>query len=347
MTGKPKLLFIKHKDFTARTVDNDIAILSQKYNVILYNADISKNTTFVIGILKQLVYLILNIHRFNAIFIWFADYHSYLPTLFSKILKKKSILCLGGYDGHWIIPGNPRTAKEKLRKFCVVKSVKYSSFVFTVSKWLAGFMDGVVEKNKIDVAYCCIDSYAFGNSEDLQKENIILTVGGGGYLYETKRKKLDFFIEVGNYFTLKFPEYDAKFILIGHDENSETYLYLKQYIKSDKIQLLPVINNISQLKVFYQKAKIYSQFSEYEAFGISIIEAMLNKCIPIVFNGGAMPEVVGNAGIIINKYNIEYTAGLMKDILDDKYASLTEKAKQRVEENFTINHRKEILFKYI
>ena len=74
---------------------------------------------------------------------------------------------------------------------------------------------------------------------------------------------------------------------------------------------------------------------------------MLNKCIPIVFNGGAMPEVVGDAGIIINNYNIEYTAGLIKDILDGKYAALTEKAKQRVKDNFTINHRKEILFKYI
>ncbi|MGH2574217.1 MAG: glycosyltransferase family 4 protein, partial [Ignavibacteria bacterium] len=203
------------------------------------------------------------------------------------------------------------------------------------------------DKSKVEVAYCCVNPDEFEHTQEFQKENLILTVGGGGFLFETKRKKLDFFIEVGNYFSEKFPDYNAKFILIGHNEDTETYNYLKTFVKSSNIEILPVINDSYELKSYYQRAKVYCQFSEYESFGIAVIEAMLNKVIPIVYNGGAMPEVVGSTGIIIKDFNISNTADIIKDILDGKYEKLREMAKERVINNFTLQKRKEILFKHL
>jgi glycosyltransferase involved in cell wall biosynthesis len=351
---KPRLLFIKHKDFNARTVDNDISILKQKYNVKLYNVKIGRNLTFISGFLKMFLYLIFNIYRFKVIYIWFGDYHSYLPALFAKIFNKKCILCLGGYDAHWIIPGKARSIKEKFRKFCVIKSVKYATYVLPVSNWLAEFVCDVAEKNKIKVAYCCINPEVFEIEKDInkidlksKKENIVLTVGGGGILYETKRKKIDYFIEVANHFNKNYPEYNARFIVIGHNENTVTYDYLKKFIKEKNIEILPEINDPEILRKYFQKAKVYCQFSEYEAFGIAVIEAMLSDTIPIVYNGGAMPEVVGDAGIVINEYNVEKTAELIRQVFDGTYEHLRKKCRNRVLDNFTIENRKKILFKLI
>jgi glycosyltransferase involved in cell wall biosynthesis len=260
---------------------------------------------------------------------------------------KKCILCLGGYDAHWIVPDKTNTLKEKFRKFCVLKSIKYASVILPVSNWLAGFVKHLKSEDQIRVAYCCVNPRYLNDEKNPLKENWVLTVGGGGFLYETKRKKLDFFIEVGNYFSKSFPEYNAKFVLIGHNKDEITYNYLINFIKSPNVTILPPINDTAVLKEYFSKAKIYCQFSEYESFGIAVIEAMLNKTIPVVYNGGAMPEVVGDTGIVINDYDIKKTALIIKDIFDGKHDGLKAKTKQRVIDNFTTSSRKEIIFQYI
>ena len=52
---------------------------------------------------------------------------------------------------------------------------------------------------------------------------------------------------------------------------------------------------------FFQKAKVYCQLSRAEAFGVSIAEAMHFNCFPIVTNEGAMPEVIGDLGLIVKR----------------------------------------------
>jgi glycosyltransferase involved in cell wall biosynthesis len=44
---------------------------------------------------------------------------------------------------------------------------------------------------------------------------------------------------------------------------------------------------------------VYVQLSRHESFGCSVAEAMLCRCIPVVSNAAALPEVVGDCGIVI------------------------------------------------
>ena len=313
----------------------------------MLDVNIGKGFLGYFGFFSEFLFLIFHINKFDIFYIWFADYHSYLATAVAKIFKIKCYLCLGGYDAHIIVPGKPANLKDKFRKFCVIYSIKNASLLFPVSNWLSGFIKEIVDKDKIVVANCCIDVEKFKSHDKSKKENIILTIGGGGYLSETKRKKLDFFVEGGNYFSNQFPEYNAKFILIGHQPNNETYIYLKDLIKNPNIEILPVIDNPDELQIYLEKSKIYCQFSESEAFGIAVIEAMFNQSIPFVYNAGAPPEVVNGAGLILNDYDIILASNIIKEILDNKHEELRLKAKQRVLDNYTLNKRKEILFKYL
>lgn len=344
---KPNLLFIKHKNFNARTVDNDITILNEKYNVKLYNSKIGRGLLFPIGFLLDFFFLLFNIYRFKVVFIWFADYHALLPSLISKLLGKKCIICLGGYDAHWYVPDTAYSLKEKFRKFCVIGSIKFASVVFPVSNWLAGFVKHLKNEKDIQVAYCCVNPELIDNLNNYVKENLVLTVGGGGIMYETIRKKLDFYIDVGNFFYETYPDCNAVFLIIGHEPGTETYNYLVKFIKSPNVKILPIINEPHKLSEYFSKAKIYCQFSEYEAFGIAVIEAMLNRTIPVVYNGGAMPEVVDDTGLIITSYDVKKTSEIIKDLLDNKFEELRDKARKRVFDKFTIDKRKEIIYNVI
>jgi glycosyltransferase involved in cell wall biosynthesis len=64
----------------------------------------------------------------------------------------------------------------------------------------------------------------------------------------------------------------------------------------------------SDLEELYRRASVYVQASWHEGFGMAIAEAMLAGCVPVVRTAGSMPEVVGDAGVLIDSSEPEAIA---------------------------------------
>jgi glycosyltransferase involved in cell wall biosynthesis len=74
--------------------------------------------------------------------------------------------------------------------------------------------------------------------------------------------------------------------------------------KDPKIKFLRYIND-AERDIVIQNALVYVQPSITEGFGLPILEAF-NAGVPVVSsNGGALPEVVGDAGLLFDPLNIE------------------------------------------
>ena len=99
-----------------------------------------------------------------------------------------------------------------------------------------------------------------------------------------------------------------------------------------------------ELLSWYQKAKVYVQVSAYESFGMSLAEAMLCECVPVVTERGALPEVVGDAGFYVAYEDDKATAlGIKEALRSDKGAY----ARRRIEDLFSIEKREKALIKAI
>jgi glycosyltransferase involved in cell wall biosynthesis len=265
-------------------------------------------------------------------------------VFFSKLFKKVSLLNIGGYDADEILTGEAQGLKAKFRKFCVKYSVKNATRLLPVSTIIKEYLVRFVDESRCEVMYNCVDTEKFSGNRIQGKENLIITVGGGGeFVKEAKRKRLDLFIELGNEFNQRYPEYNAKFFIIGHEPGNNTYNYLLPLIKSRNVEVKPLTRSVNELLSYYEQASIYMQLSYYESFGIAQIEAMLNGCIPVSNAGGAIPEVVGDAGFIIHDFDKEKYISIIKEILDNKHEPLREKARERVLNNFTFEVRKSCL----
>jgi len=82
---------------------------------------------------------------------------------------------------------------------------------------------------------------------------------------------------------------------------------------TERVKLMGFVSD-SQLQSLYQQATMLVYPSLYEGFGIPPLEAMSCGCPVITSNLSSLPEVVGEAGILIDPLNAEALADAMQQL---------------------------------
>lgn len=72
------------------------------------------------------------------------------------------------------------------------------------------------------------------------------------------------------------------------------------------------------LVFLYNCADAFVFPSVYEGFGIPVVEAMMCGCPVITSNRGSLPEVAGDAALLLDAYDVEGYAQSLKKILEDR-----------------------------
>lgn len=285
--NKKNILFVY--TFFSSFVKTDFDILSSEFNVTRYQfkaaKGILKNS---VAFFKQLIYLIFNIYRFDAIFIWFADYHSFFPVLFAKIFSKKSFVVIGGYDVANIPEYKYGSLSSPFRKKLTLFSLKNASLCLPVVESLEKELKVVCPASKSKTLYTGYEINKVDLNEiQAYREKIIITVGLTNGRQRIFIKGLDRFKELA----CELP--DFRFIIIGVYENVKN---LFEPIPKN----LSIISPLDQNGIieYYKKASFYAQFSRSEGLPNALCEAMLYGCIPLGLNIGGIPVAMGNNGFI-------------------------------------------------
>lgn len=87
----------------------------------------------------------------------------------------------------------------------------------------------------------------------------------------------------------------------------------------------------ADLPVLYSLARCHLFPSVYEEFGIPVAEAMACGCPPVVSTTGALPEVAGNAGLLVDPFNPAAIADALERLHRDDtlHRALTERCLTR------------------
>jgi glycosyltransferase involved in cell wall biosynthesis len=212
--------------------------------------------------------------------------------------------------------------------------------VFAVSKFTKSELEKLfgIAPNKIEVIYNAIDErflhgHATQGDRDLVEQRY--QVNYPFLLYAGRispHKNLVRIIEAFSALKAelakedKYP--DLKLIIIG-DELSKHPDLRRTVIKSgvqNDVRFLGFVP-IEVLRIFYDMAKIFVFPSLYEGFGLPPLEAMVHGTPVVTSNTSSLPEVVGNAAVLVNPENVfEIRRALQRVLLDQL---LREKMKQR------------------
>jgi glycosyltransferase involved in cell wall biosynthesis len=121
---------------------------------------------------------------------------------------------------------------------------------------------------------------------------------------------------------------DLKLIIIGDELSKHPDLrraVIKSRVQND-VRFLGFVP-IGVLRIFYDLAKIFVFPSLYEGFGLPPLEAMAHGTPVVTSNTSSIPEVVGNAAVMVNPENVfEIMHALHRVLLDQ---AVREKLKAR------------------
>jgi glycosyltransferase involved in cell wall biosynthesis len=160
------------------------------------------------------------------------------------------------------------------------------------------------EKSKIKVLYqACDDAFAktYSNQEKQvvsQKYQLpnkfILSVG----TIETRKNQLTILQ------ALKNLETNWHLVLIGKKTSyaDEILAYANAQNLQNRLQIFENVS-FTDLPIIYQCASLFAYISEFEGFGIPVLEAMQSKVLTVTSNVSSLPEVIGNQQQTISPKN--------------------------------------------
>lgn len=279
----------------------------------------------------------LNIHSLaravaanDAVFGWFASRHTFLPTLLARWMRRPIVLVVGGYDSANLPEIGYGNQRSGLRRWVTRWIMQCADRLVTNSFFTRDevIRNSGVEADRVSAVYHGLRPPP-PEARDKQ-DNLVITVGD--VMRDTlQRKGLVAFVRSA----ALLPE--AQFVLIG--EWRDRSIDELRKISPPNVSFTGWVSP-DELHAYMKRARVYVQASLHEGFGLAVAEAMLHECVPVVTRAGALPEVVGDAGLYADSAEPGPLAAAIRQALG-KQTNLGRLARERVADKFPLGQRRE------
>lgn len=122
------------------------------------------------------------------------------------------------------------------------------------------------------------------------------------------------------YYLKKFIQPQAHLLLVGSTDQMERYLaYLQALVEQLDLGDVVFVGHVSrkELVAHYQVADVYLSMSEHEGFGAPLLESMYFDLPVVAYKAAAVPETMGDAGILVTRKDHAAVGELINLIVRD------------------------------
>lgn len=131
----------------------------------------------------------------------------------------------------------------------------------------------------------------------------------------------------------------AHLALVGEGEEEQRYRAIAAELGVERrVRFLGLRHDVERILAASRAVVVPSHWDE--AFGLSVVEGMASSKPVVVTRSGAMPEIVGDTGLVVPKRDPEALAFAVNTLLADEplAARLGRAARKRVEERYSMRH---------
>jgi glycosyltransferase involved in cell wall biosynthesis len=259
------------------------------------------------GPLPRPAELIRKLRRCDVVFGWQASWHTLAALSGATLLRRPSVLVIGGFDTAAVPEIGYGNQLGMLRRQRARRTIARASRLITNSH----FSQAEIQANlglgpeRVRVIYHGLAD-RFADADLGERERMALTVG---VVYEEnlRRKGHLPFVEAA----ASVPE--VEFTLVGRWQD-QAVEELRRAAASN-VTLTGWLDD-EALDNYFRRAAVYVQASVHEGFGLSLAEAMLAGAVPVITGAGALPEVVGDTGVRIAEPSAEAIAQGVREALE-------------------------------
>jgi glycosyltransferase involved in cell wall biosynthesis len=264
----------------------------------------------------------------DATFTWFASVYSFLVVLCARILRKKSIIVIGGVDaahfpeigyGIWLVPWKAVLVKWALRKAYRVLAV--DPVLQREAARLAGYDGRNIEY--VPTGYDALLWRPRGS-----KEPFVLTVAACPDPARIRTKGIDFLFSAARVLPA------ARFVLVGVGPDLLAHV---RGLAPSNVEVVPFLDHEKLLR-YYQRAKVYCQPSYTEGLPNSLCESMLCECIPVGTDVGGIPTAIADTGFLVPFGDVRKLADAIMLGLQSTHGAGV-RARKRIAEEFPLERR--------
>lgn len=301
-------------------VQNDLDLLSQRFEVVPfhYRSELS------------LPRLARAVRKVDLTFSWFASRYAAAAVALSRRFGKRSAVVAGGHDAANVPEIGYGMATRRFMgafpRYCFANA----DLVLAVSDSTASEVLAMAEPRAMVRVYNGVRCEDFTPADEKDR-GLALTVGlvNGS---NAVKKGIRPFVEAARHLP------DMRFLVVGeHVDDAAAEL---RRIAAPNVELAGRLPH-RELVDAYRRAAVYVQASVHESFGISVAEAMLCGCVPVVTGNAALPEVVGPCGVTIPDGGPEAIADGIRAALEKDDGAA---CRRRVLETFPLERRRDELF---
>jgi glycosyltransferase involved in cell wall biosynthesis len=317
--SRPRILYVHSRPASFVAIDREI--LAERYEIEdLYQPGRWPNPVKVVG----------GVLRADLVFGWFASWHTFFPITLAWLLRKPSVMIVGGFDtanmpdiGYGYQQGGIRRAASRWIMRRARRLATNSEYSLSEIE-----RNTPIPPERVRVIHHGVPD-PFG-AEPGPKEREALTVGAIDRTTLVQKGQLPFVEAAG-----LVP--DVRFTFAGKwlDESAEQL----RARAGDNVEFTGWLSD-EDLHAAYRRAAVYVQASRHEGFGLAVAEAMLAGCVPVVMNVTAMPEVVGDAGVLIESQEPDQVADGVRRALE-LGPDAARRARERIITAFPMERRRE------
>jgi glycosyltransferase involved in cell wall biosynthesis len=320
-----RIFYVHSRKASFVAIDRDI--LAERFQIEdLYQPGRVPNISKVIrGVLKA-----------DVVFGWFASWHTFLPITLAWLLRKPSVMVIGGFDTANMPDISYGHQRGGLRRHASRWIFRRATRLITNSSYSLSEIERntPIPHERVTVVHHGVPD-PFGEDPGT-KERVALTVGAIDRTTLVQKGQLPFVQAAG-----ELP--DVRFVFAGKwlDDAIEEL----RAVAPPNVELTGWLSD-DDLHAAYRRAAVYVQASRHEGFGLAVAEAMLAGCVPVVMNVTAMPEVVGDAGVLIESQEPAAVAeGVRKALAMGTGAAA--RARERILTAFPMERRREGILRVV
>jgi glycosyltransferase involved in cell wall biosynthesis len=319
--AKPRVLYVHSRKASFVAIDREI--LAERYEI---------EDWYQPGRWPNLIGLVPAVLRADLVFCWFASWHSFFPITLAWLLRKPSVQIIGGFDTANMPDIGYGYQQGGLRRWASRWIMRRADRLITNSNYSRSEIaaNTPIPPTDVTVVHHGVPDPFGPLDESSRRERLALTVGAIDAGTLVQKGQLPF-VEAARLLP------DVRFVFVG--KPLDDAIERLRAAAGPNVEFAGWVSD-DELRDLYARASVYVQASRHEGFGLAVAEAMLAGCIPVVLDVTAMPEVVGDAGVLLPSQDVEAVAAGIDEALD-RDAAAHARARERILSEFPLEIRRE------